>query len=365
MAEPPLSALTVAQLKELQATHGIKLASGLSKEQLVAMILGWFRDRQLGNPITELKYFTPELPYSRLVPTAINLAYAKEPPLLLKPTITIGPPITVDLPPRGEYPTVPPPTDKSPLWLHHLHRHGWTIVPVPGVNVPACVRAFGSWLESGHPELKFNDPRTWTADRMPKSYKGLLRHHYAHEPFQWHIREACYPVFREIWQTDQLLASFDGGSLMHQTGNGDSWRAWFHADHGRESSYQMESVQGFVTLSDCGPEDGGLVLLHGSREVYHKYLATHPSEGIIGYKVDIHDPSVKDLPMLKMCLPAGYLMLWDSRMFHCNVPPRSKQIRLVQYVSMLPAMGCDAATLQKRKELYEKGMMTNHWCYGR
>lgn len=101
-------------------------------------------------------------------------------------------------------------------------------------------------------------------------------------------------------------------------------------------------------------------------------MAKHPSEGIVWGPSDMTDPLLSERALIKICAPAGSIILFDGRTFHCNVHPwgsilkddGSPRFRMCTYVSMQPRAGASPKELSKRIKLYEKGRMTGHWCYG-
>jgi len=130
-------------------------------------------------------------------------------------------------------------------------------------------------------------------------------------------------------------------------------------------------VQGIVNFVENGPEDGGLVLVEGSHSIFAEYMTKHPSEGITWGPADMTDPLLSTRNLIKICSPAGSIILFDSRVFHCNVPPYGSilrengtpRFRMCTYVSMQPRIGATSKELTKRIKLYEKGRMTGHWAY--
>ena len=78
----------------------------------------------------------------------------------------------------------------------------------------------------------------------------------------------------------------------------------------------------------------------------------------------MNDPLLNTKQMIKICAKDGELILFDSRIFHCNMPPISNNIRMCTYVSMQLRVGAKGEELIKRQKLYEQGRLTGHFCYG-
>jgi hypothetical protein len=109
-----------------------------------------------------------------------------------------------------------------------------------------------------------------------------------------------------------------------------------------------------------------LFLLEGSQKGFADYLQRHLLEGFVAhYNLDLADPGLASCRPIKVCAPAGHILLWDSRVAHCNVPPkREGGLRMCIYVSMQPRVACSEADMKKRQKAFESGRMTGHWCYG-
>jgi hypothetical protein len=258
------------------------------------------------------------------------------------------------------------PVNLKPLkgdWMKHLKEKGWCVVPIPDFDADYFSNKFFDWLEDCCPSFKRNDKNTWKTANLPINLHGIFKHYIGHEEFVWQIREKCKPIFEKIWGTDDLLCSFDGGCFLPPKNGRNSFKQWIHCD---QSRFDLDfcCVQGVVNLIDNGEEDGGLVLVDGSQKIFKKYMEKHPSEGLSWFKVDMNDPLISNLPLIKVCAPAGHIILWDSRVFHCNVSPIGKKARMCTYVSMQPRERADKKTLEKRIKLFEEKRMTGHWCYG-
>ena len=281
-------------------------------------------------------------------------------------------------------------------WQDHLAKYGWAVVPVPDCDPEYYLNKFYEWLEGcspvsvktireekpnyttrSEPKFRSNDPTTWLHKNMPENLHGIFKQYLAHQPWQWELREQCYPIFREIYGTKKLLCSFDGGCFLKPLSKSSTepavngYKQWLHLDQDRLSQLtdghdpnKMSCVQGLVNLLDCGPADGGLVLVEKSHTQFAGYFERHPADGYGWFRVDMSDSELSKLKVIKVCAPAGSLVLWDSRMVHANCPPTSNQPRVCLYVSMQPRKYANEKELKKRIKLFESGRQTGHWCAG-
>lgn len=324
---------TVKEIKEWATANNLRYPSGLKKVHAIEYLQGSYYERQHGVTIPS---------------TSIVLL-------------------------NQLHPTIP---DANLDWLIHLHTHGWAVTPLTGWD-PEFSNIFLRWFESCCTSFRGNDPSTWQAKYMPIMLHGILKHYYGHTELQWRIRELCVPIFERIWSCPgtELLAAFDGGCFLpaipKDTLKNRNFKQWCHGDQNRWDT-GFCCVQGIVNFEENGPEDGGLVLVEGSRDVFAEYIAKHPSYGITWGPVDMSDPLISTKRLIKICAPAGSIILFDSRVFHCNVHPTGSvmradgtpRFRMAHYVSFQPRTGATAKELEKRIKLYEKGRMTGHWCYG-
>lgn len=261
----------------------------------------------------------------------------------------------------------------------HLKIHGWTVIDVPEIDPIQIRDRFFDYLESISLDFDRNNGDTWLAKNTPYRAHGIFKQYFGHHEWQWMTREATANIFAQIYGVDQseLLVAFDGACFLPTTNREQS--IWYHADLSRpyvderDNRQNLEEpicVQGFYNINDSGPDDGGLTLIKDSLEVFDEYSRTHPIDGLNGWlKVDIEDRLLYDKELIKICAPAGSIILWDSRMFHCNRAPTNgikemDRVRMGLYISMQPRYRATDKELKKRIEWYLEGRQTDHWCYG-
>lgn len=141
-------------------------------------------------------------------------------------------------------------------------------------------------------------------------------------------------VFSQIWNTEELLVSFDGINLTPPIKNPDTAK-WPHIDQS-PNRLGLECIQGILNFNPNGPEDGGLTVLRGSHTVVPEFFKTHKvtNMGSWGfedfYMFDDEQQewfAEKGCETVKVCVGPGDLILWDSRTVHYNVPPRGEIVR--------------------------------------
>lgn len=250
-------------------------------------------------------------------------------------------------------------------WIDHLKKHGWSSVSINLTREELSDLRSDFIRHLANPNVKFLEGGM--------RFTGILKGGFGHTELQWSIRERCLPYFAKVYNCDpkDLLCSFDGGSFITPVNDPDPvFNKWLHHDHPAEYSeiHNGEPVyQGLVTLSSCGPYDGGLVLIETvlefedipkNMQIYNNMV--YESTVVSPEQMEI----LKDQPMKKICCASGSLILWDTRCFHFNVPPIGTENRMCIYVSMQPKKFATQEDIVKRIDYYERGIQTGHWCYG-
>lgn len=235
-----------------------------------------------------------------------------------------------------------------------LEETGFAVVKVSD-DYGGWVTEFDRWID----EYRGDSP-----DALPLSTRGIFKHWLAHEPFQWEIRKACLPIFAAIHETEELVCSFDGASVLYPGKSSEQFDAWIHNDHPREVT-DYTCYQAVVHLTDSGEGDGGVIMVRDSFKVWDDYNAIHKSEGYKWEKMDTRTlAKLGCSEIIKVNCPAGYAVIFNSKMAHCNCPPRESGRRLATYVSMSPRDRLSQKELDKKIKFYETNRMTSHWNFG-
>lgn len=153
-----------------------------------------------------------------------------------------------------EYTSVYMNLNNNETWLQHLYRNGWTTVKIPDYDTDYFKNKLYNWIESLSPEFYRNNQNY---KHIPYNNKGIFQNYIGHDDFMWKTREKCFPIYKEILGTDNLLSSFDGACFL-QYKKQDSW---LHLDQSRYENDRFCSVQGLVTLTNSSPNDGGIIII--------------------------------------------------------------------------------------------------------
>lgn len=185
---------------------------------------------------------------------------------------------------------------------------------------------------------------------------GIFKHHrVGHTAFAWYTRTRpkVQEIFRQLWETNDLIVSFDGSCYFPQGENRrDTW--WFHTDQAPNDS-EFKCVQGFVSFTDN--QTSTLKVIPGSHLEHYNYMKSHNLNHSKNWqKIE------KDITLEQKVLSVkkGDLVLWDSRTFHQNQYGKGEE-RLVQYVCYLPRSRANEKNIKKRKMYFEEKRTTSHW----
>lgn len=282
-------------------------------------------------------------------------------------------------------------------FLAYLNKHGYAVVS--GVARPEqiehCKSLMWDYLESiPNTQVKRDDIKTWgiPGDWLPSETNGILHGFgFGQCDFMWYLRllPEVRSVFSAIWETDDLLVSFDGGNVFRPWKYNREWLTdggWYHVDQNgtKADSIGRVCVQGLVTLTDVTEDSGGLVVIPGSHLKHTEMCKRSKVAKSMGdfVPVPVDDEILKDGAKL-ICAQAGDLILWDSRTVHCNTPALTallgadatnlngdriassdqpwRLIRQVGYVCMTPAKMASVEILEKRKDAFVNNISTSHW----
>ena len=188
-------------------------------------------------------------------------------------------------------------------------------------------------------------------------------HEVGHQEHAWYIRTRpqLIEIYKKLWDTDELIVSFDGSCYINKE-NKKKDKIWTHTDQDPNSK-GLHCYQGFVSLTDN--KERTLVVYEGSHNYHEKYFEEKNIKSSKRWQLIDHN-KLEELSSSKRVLevPAGALVLWDSRTFHQNQYGVSElEERIVQYVCYLPkSHKTNTKTIaKKRLKYFEDRRTTSHW----
>ncbi|CAG8129126.1 unnamed protein product [Penicillium salamii] len=266
-------------------------------------------------------------------------------------------------------------------WRDEFHQNGCVVIK--NVITPERAEYYRDkqiqWLKNFELGFDENDESTWTTEHLPVSFKGGMYFAYAapHEKMAWEARTepAIVEIFEKLWETKELISSFDGMNISMPRRKDLNWSPWPHCDQ-NQNRKGMQAVQGLLNYAPNGPNDGGLMLMKGSSKLFDEFFK-HKRESFdhedapppeIKY-MDLFLFSEKDVnwfkeqgcELIKVNMEPGDFVLWDSRTMHYACLPEGDQIRHVQYICMTPRRFATPEALELKKQCFENFVGTTHW----
>ncbi|CAF1266991.1 unnamed protein product [Rotaria sp. Silwood1] len=230
--------------------------------------------------------------------------------------------------------------------------------------------------------IKRDDPDTWSNQWPSFSSHGLIATFgIGQSDFLWSVRShpQVKNVFARLWNTRQLLVSFDGCGVFRDWRYNPMWKTsggWEHVDQNPKKKPDRCCIQGIVSLTDQNERSGGLIVYpHTHLRFTELCDITENSNDFVkvpsNHSIMNHGQTLGKLVHCR----AGDLILWDSRLIHCNSPATAIEercpnepvglLRIAAYVSMSPTTFVNGQTLdefrEKRKEMVQNNYTLTHW----
>ena len=240
-----------------------------------------------------------------------------------------------------------------------LQEKGYVIIPdvLTETERIHSVELFNQWkdkitnLESTHNKI---DPH------------GIFKfHEVGHQEWSWLIRTTpkIVKIFKDLWECNDLAVSFDGTCWIPKNCCKQD-NIWTHTDQAPNSK-GLSCYQGFVSLTSN--KERTLRVYEGSHLLHSDYFDERNIKSSKNWQL-IDKEYLKTIDKYKrhLVVPAGALVLWDSRVFHQNRygKPNSEE-RIVQYVCYLPKQNVKYTQSQqdKKQRYFNERRTTSHWPY--
>lgn len=184
-------------------------------------------------------------------------------------------------------------------------------------------------------------------------FKNLKKDTRTHSLIMWNIRKSLKKYFKQIFNTDNLAASFDGNLFGYCEAIG------WHVDQNLSRDINIQYVQGVLALKPSYSTH----LLVGSHK-YFNSLAIRNCDKLNptweSYNIPLSDAIWRrGLNIETPKLDAGDLLIFDSRLVHSV---SKNKYRSVVYVSMMPRNHILNQVERLRLKGFLEGWQTTHWC---
>jgi ectoine hydroxylase-related dioxygenase (phytanoyl-CoA dioxygenase family) len=202
------------------------------------------------------------------------------------------------------------------------------------------------------------------------SIHGIFKgHEVGHQRFAWRIRTNpnVRSVFENLYNTTELVTSFDGSCYMPHELNKVDRNEWMHTD--QTSSSEKDCIQSWVSLTNNSKRV--LTVIEGSHLEHGDYFQDNNIEYTSRNWLKISPEWLKRVEnssrIKKVEVSRGDMVLWDSRTFHRNTygPYGNGEERIVQFVCMKPKNDPrnTTAVRSKRRDYFNNRRTTSHWPY--
>ena len=242
--------------------------------------------------------------------------------------------------------------------ISELEEKGYTIVPnvLTSDETTRAKNLFHRWVEQipGIEDFHSNvNPH------------GIFRYHQVgHQAHAWFIRTRpnVQQVFKDLWNTDELIVSFDGCCYIPKMFSKKDKKGWAHSDQA-PNTQGLQCIQGFVSLTNN--KERTFVVYEGTHKIHYDFFKDRNIQNCKNWN-KIPEDDVKNLAHLKRIVhvPAGSLVLWDSRTFHeAQYGKPGSEERIVQYVCFLPKNHPKNTKSIKKKRIkyFDEKRTTSHW----
>lgn len=194
---------------------------------------------------------------------------------------------------------------------------------------------------------------------------GIIKDNNAgHQEHAWFIRTRplILKIFKKLWETEDLISSFDGCCYMKEDDYYDSY--WTHVDQS-PLNINFRCFQALVSLTDNINKT--LMVYDKSHLLFKDYVKEYNLKEDKNFNIINEDYIKKNCLLQKKILSVkkGSLIIWDSRVFHQNQcgEINNKEERIVQYISYMPKNHKDNSIENKKKriESFNSKITSTHW----
>ena len=154
------------------------------------------------------------------------------------------------------------------------------------------------------------------------NHKMLLQHwKVGHSELAWNVRQnpKVKEVFSKIWDTDDLIVSFDGASIYILDKPVRIQNSWFHVDQSYTRN-NFECIQSWINAYDTNEGDATLVILENShnfhKECRDEFNITDTKDWYKLTQENIAFYENNNCLVKSIKCPKGYGVFWDSRTVH-------------------------------------------------
>lgn len=297
-----------------------------------------------------------------------------------------------------------------PSYLKDLEELGYCVIPqVLSASETELLyqRVWHEYIEKAWPNCRMDDRSNWKEAFPMHNKVGIFAGPAGQIQVMWDLRQdsRIVDLFARIWNTNDLIVSMDGLSLMCPPEIREGhYELWPHVDQAiltrqdnvahnnnppidfvSESSLRTKpfTIQGQFLFEDSFDGDGGFYCIPKSHLKFKEFAPKlealdalemsrdEKKKARIDYVQDFFgngtDESGNPYCMKHITAPRGSLILWDSRTVHWNQHaskdrPHSDnpKVRMVGYLCYVPKTRLTNEIRAFRSKIFEMGVSTGH-----
>ncbi|MBS0626107.1 MAG: phytanoyl-CoA dioxygenase family protein [Verrucomicrobia bacterium] len=288
-------------------------------------------------------------------------------------------------------------------YLDDLEEFGYCVIPNVLSREEAehlYKRVWHEFVEKAWPDCKMDDRSNWKETFPIHTKPGVFAGPAGQTQVMWDLRQdpRIVEVFAQIWNTNELIVSMDGLSIMCPPEIREGYmEPWPHVDQSMqrrpgtndhsnnpppgfvsESSIKTGpyTIQGQFLFEDSFEGDGGFYCIPKSHLRFYEFAPELEAISLLDAPKEVRKKRVLDFldtffdasySRKHVVAPRGSLILWDSRTIHWNQHPSKDRpliakprVRMVGYLSYAPKARLTDEGRALRKFAFESGVSTGH-----
>ncbi len=306
-------------------------------------------------------------------------------------------------------------TEKIENYINHsflkdLEEQGFCVIPRVLSSIETkhlYERVWHEFIEKAWPNCKMDERGNWKETFPMHDKSGIFTGPAGQIQVMWDLRQdpRIVNIFAQIWNTQDLIVSMDGLSLMCpieiREGSIDPWphvdqavlRRQDNCAHSNNPPEGFESesslvtkpytIQGQFLFEDSAEGDGGFYCIPKSHLKFSEFAPKLEAinelnisrdkkrqmrKNVINEFFDLNfKDSEKPYSNTHIQAPKGSLILWDSRTIHWNQHAnkdrtliKELKVRMVGYICYVPKSRLSNEGKALREEAFLKGVATGH-----
>lgn len=238
----------------------------------------------------------------------------------------------------------------------HLDDEGFCVVEIKSINLDRLRKLFEKDMSqiTGE-ECKFPDLWHPSAPVPAPAYPGLMGEYgLSQGDSAWYVRTnlEIITLYKRLLNVEDVVCSMDAVGFSQDTMPFKD-RLWLHVDQNPNlHGSNLNSIQAIFYAEDSTAQRAGTAVVPGSHKIWHTHKFTSTSHfQIVDQERYMYDAR-------KIEVPAGCLLLWNSKLVHQGVIGPHRLCFMVSYGNKKDRLEKDR---QGKVVMYLGGYRSNHW----